>query len=253
VLVEDGDNRWLNGVDLFSYPPPAGVAQWNPCNDDGTSGVKMPGDSPEEAIFDPVAIYLEVQCTTAFYADLQERARVSLEAGTPKAVEFLFATGEGAGVGGNTNPFLGDGNVVHPAGAGGLAPREALAILEDYAAIHYGAQGMIHASPGTVDALSPYLYEGDPGEFYTPSGTPIVSGMGYAGITSKGLAAPANQAWMHISSPVEVRMSEVVQHDLVSSLDRSDNTLSFITERFVLVTWDTLLQAGVLVDWSLAS
>jgi hypothetical protein len=139
---------------------------------------------------------------------------------------------------------------------GGVAvsPREGLSFLEDYIASHYGARGMIHGSPGLIDALSSILEEEDSGTIYTQAGTPIVPGQGYGGLTVNGdLADIPDQQWLLASSPVEVRLTEITVTDLVSSLDRSDNSVKFIAERFALVTWDAVFQAAILVDYDLAS
>lgn len=250
VVVEDGEGRWMNGVNLVGYPPPEGVTQWNPCAEEGTfDPEKIPGDAPPFVTFDPVAIYLEVECTsTQALAGLKERAAVSLEAGTSKAVESLLVAGNSSGVGGNANPYLGDGNVDLIAGT--YSPRVGMALLEDFIATHYGARGMIHASPGAADMLPSILETDDVGTLYTQGGTPVIPGQGYAGAEANGSAPGAHQQYLFASSPVEVRLTDITVTDLVSSLDRSDNSLRFIAERWALVTWDTELQAAVLVDYT---
>lgn len=251
VVVDGGDGRWMNGVNLVGYPPMSGVTQWLPCNDDGTLGEKQVGDPPLDATFDPVAIYLEVECSTVSLEGLKERAVVSLEAGSSRAVESLLVAGNGAGVGGNTNPYLGDTGLHLIAGT--VSPREGLAMLEDYISTAYGGRGLIHASPGTVDLLSSILEEDDTGTIYTQAGTPVIPGQGYAGAEANGHAAGARQQFLFASSPVEVRITDISVTDLVSSLDRSDNSVRFIAERWALVTWDTELQAAVLVNYDLAT
>ena len=81
------------------------------------------------------------------------------------------------------------------------------------------------------------------------NGTPIVSGGGYIGAAANSQAPAAGQDWMFASGPVEVRLSPMVITNLKESLDRSDNTITFRAERWVLVSWDTALQSAVLVDW----
>lgn len=249
VLQDDTSGRWLNGVNMFPYPAPVGVDHWNPCDDETKSAV----DGGEAVTWDPAAIYLEVQCTTAAIEGLKERALVSLEAGTPKAVEELVVSGSGAGVGGNTNPFLGDANVA-VLGGGAVAPREGMAILEDAIAENYGGTGLIHATPGTTDLLSSILETDDTGTIYTQAGTPVVSGFGYVGAEANSVAPGDQQAWMFASPPMEVYLTDPVTTDLRSSLDRGNNEVSFIVERFALAYWDiAALQVAVLVDWALAS
>jgi hypothetical protein len=55
---------------------------------------------------------------------------------------------------------------------------------------------------------------------------------------------------MFATGPVEIRLGPGIITDLVETLDRSDNTVTFRAERYVLATWDTALQVAVLVDWS---
>ena len=55
---------------------------------------------------------------------------------------------------------------------------------------------------------------------------------------------------MYATGPVEVRLGEVAVMDIKEVLDRSNNDVTFRAERYVLVTWDTQLQAAILVDWA---
>jgi hypothetical protein len=85
----------------------------------------------------------------------------------------------------------------------------------------------------------------------TANGTPVVSGMGYQDVDTPWLAAPgATEDWIFATGPVEVRLGPLVITDTRESLDRSDNEITFRAERYVLATWDTALQAAVLVDWA---
>jgi hypothetical protein len=249
VLV-DTDGRWLNGVVQQNYPIPK-PNDWNPCEADPNT--KSSDSGADKPTFDPFAIYITVECTTAAVEGLRDRAVTSLEAGTSYGLELALAVG-GIGVGGNTNPFLGDGNVVTLAGGAAMPPREGMALLEDQIGRVYGAAGVIHASPGTVDLLSSILESDDSGGLYTQAGTPVIPGQGYIDAPSNGVSpADPTQQWMFASGQVEVHLTDVIVRDLVSSLDRSTNLVEFVVERFALVNWDTEIQAAVLVDFDLAS
>ena len=249
VGVTETDGRWLNGVDQVNYPIPL-PADWNPCEVDPTKGTDSAGG---DAIFDPFAIYITVECTTAAVEGLRDRAVTSLEASTSYGLEYALAAG-GIGVGGNSNPCLGDSNVNILAGGVAMPPREGMALLEDEIGREFGAGGMIHASPGTVDLLSSILEEQDDGVIYTQAGTPVVPGQGYIDASADGHApTDATQQYMFASGQVEVRLTDIITRDLISSLDRETNTVEFVVERFALVNWDTQIQAAVLVDFDLAS
>ena len=115
---------------------------------------------------------------------------------------------------------------------------------------------MIHATPGVVSHWFSNQREDRPGDerqpaLITVNGTRVVSGGGYEGATpSGGGAAAAGQSWAFATGPVEVRHSEVAVLDIAEVLDRSNNDVTFRAERYVLATWDTQLQAAVLIDWS---
>jgi len=107
---------------------------------------------------------------------------------------------------------------------------------------------MLHGSPAIAAALQTDL-RAPAGALVTTHGTPFVVGDGYIGAEANGSAPGAGQDWLFASGPVEVRISSLVITDLAESLDRSENILTFRAERWVLATWDTSLQAAVLVDW----
>jgi hypothetical protein len=250
VGVMESDGRWLNGVVQQNYPIPL-PACWSPC--ESPPDEKGTDSGGVQETFDPFAIYITVTCTTMAVEGLKERAITSLEASTSYGLEYALAAGCG-GVGGNTNPFLGDSNVVILAGGAAMPPREGMALLENQIGRVFGAAGIIHASPGTVDLLSSILEEDDNGVIYTQAGTPVVPGMGYIDAAAdSNVPADETQQYMFASGQVEVRLTEIITRDLVSSLDRETNTVEFQVERFALVNWDTQIQAAVLVDFDLAS
>ena len=94
--------------------------------------------------------------------------------------------------------------------------------------------------------------EGDEqGNLLTSNGTPVVSGGGYIGVDPvKKTAHSDGKDWVFATGPIEVRLGPPAISDIRTSLDRSDNTITFRAERAVLATWDAVLQVGVLVDWA---
>ena len=244
VVVTEDAGRWLNGVNLIGYPD-AVPDVWNACDPVSSTGIKAEGEAGPQAQFDPFVCYLPVTCSALNYPFLAEWSETVLEATYSFAVEQALVGIQQAGLG--PNPSLGDSNVVKPVGGTAKAPIVALSYLENAIGMT-GRQGMIHATPATISQLNTDTFL-DPEQLITTNGNPVVSGGGYIGAEADGVAPGAGQDWMFASGPVEVRLSPVFITDLVESLDRSDNTLTFRAERWVLATWDTALQAAVLVDW----
>ena len=83
----------------------------------------------------------------------------------------------------------------------------------------------------------------------------LVDGSGYIGAHPTGpggLAGPTGtREWAFATGPVEVRVEPAPRTRVEESLDRADNTVVVRAERYVLAEWDTALQVGVYVDWSL--
>lgn len=247
VVVDAGEGRWLNGVNLDTYPEEVPVV-WDPCST-GTFRTKDDGSGFDVPQFDPFVIYIPATCSTFSLGRLKEMLAEAFDARQSYGAELGLA----AGVPGMVNPFLADANLTQ-LGSAVLTPAEGMARLEN-AIGETGQKGIIHATPALVSSLALELLEGDvkgDNNLFTPNGTPVVSGGGYIDIRPVGKAAPTDgQDWMYATTGVEVRLGPISVTDLVSSLDRSDNTVTFRAERAVLATWDPdALQVGVLVDWA---
>ena len=53
------------------------------------------------------------------------------------------------------------------------------------------------------------------------------------------------------SVSVEVRIDDTVSlPDFSEALDRANNDVTYRAEKIAIVSWDTALQAGILVDWT---
>ena len=243
VVISEDAGRWLNGVNLIGYPDDT-PSLWEPCSE-GTFRVKGEGTGRPEATFDPFVCYIPATCSTWGWNDLQEQVEAALEATYSMGVE----QGLSQGIAGSNNPYFGDGSLVI-LGGGAVAPPVGLAYLED-ALSQTGRGGIIHATPAVVARLQSVRLAG-PAALVTGNGTPLVSGDGYVGTDPDGAGGPgAHEDYIFVTGPVEVRLGPLVMTELAESLDRSDNTVTFRAERYVLATWDTALQAGVLVDWTL--
>jgi hypothetical protein len=96
-------------------------------------------------------------------------------------------------------------------------------------------------------------------QLYTPAGTPLISGAGYVGANPVGFGGPpagpgTHVDWIFATGPVEVRLAEgysIRTIPIKQQLERDVNVVTFRAERFGLAVWDTDLQVGIPVDWSL--
>ena len=247
VLVTNPGERWVNGVNVYGYPSDT-PETWEPCST-GTFRTKSEGGDQPQAKFDAFTIYLPITCSAGYmgdWGDFAGRAELALEATQSFAVEQAISQGVTLSI----NPFFGDSNVTLPGGSGALTPEIGLRWLED-AIGATGRQGMIHATPATVAAWEFEALETD-GAIKTPNGTTVVSGGGYIGADADGAAAAAGQAWAFATGPVEVRLTDMqlVGDDINGTLDTTLNDVTFRAEKFALATWDTALQAAVLIDWT---
>lgn len=243
VVVEDGAGRWMNGVNLDTYPtdPPS---VWDPCSA-GTNRVKDDGAGRLLPTFDPFVVYVPTTCSYFSSNGLREMTRVALEANASWGVEY----GLSHGVVGLSNPYLGDSHLTQ-LGANGISVAEGVARLEN-AIGAFGIRGIIHATPAAVSLMNTDKLEQESNLLVTSNGTPVVSGGGYIGVHPTGKTAPSDgQDWIFATGAVEVYLGPPALSDVVSSLDRTDNTITFRAERAALPVWDTALQVGVLVDWA---
>jgi hypothetical protein len=245
VVVADG-GRWLNGVNVDGYPCDV-PSLWEPCSE-GTFRTKSDESDQPSPRFDSFVVYLPITCSSLGMGDpdaFANRAERALEA----TLSFGVEQGLSQGVVGSLNPFFGDTNATLLAGGAAVTPEVGLRYLED-AIGATGRKGMIHATPATVAAWEFEALRTN-SILETVNGTPVASGGGYIGADPAAGASPAaGQAWAFATGPVEVRLAGVTITAISETLDRSDNTVTFRAERFVLPLWDGCLQAAVLIDWT---
>lgn len=249
VRKEGGGDRWLNGVNVYGYPK--GVPKvWEPCST-GTFRVKEEGSEIDSPRFDPLAIYFPLQCSgiaLGDYSAFTSRAEMVLDATLSHGVESALAGGAVL----SNNPFFGDASLTALSGSA-VAPGVGLRYLENAIGELTGRAGLIHATPAVVDAWGAGHGLRDNDDLVTPAGTKVVSGSGYIGINPVSKPASADTVdWVFATGPVEVRVETAMALTQDQSLDRSDNTVVIRAERFVLAEWDTSLQVGIRVDWSLS-
>ena len=263
--IDDLDPHWRAGAQIYSYPPDL-PHTWNPCPP-GTidPGEKVEGGVIPIPIFDAFQVYVSETCTArglpvaagvkdqdAFVA----RATATFTATESHGVELALVNGVDL-----DSPYLTDADVDILNGGAAASPTVALALLEE--AIGATARGgVVHATPGTATAWESTGFTFDRVGGYglgskvilRSTGTPIAVGTGYIGSQPEGGAAPtATKAWAYATGPLTVRRGtlDIVPGTLKEALDRSDNTITYRAERDYLIDWDTVLQAAVLVDWTL--
>lgn len=247
-VVVDKEDHWESGVDVFGYPEDV-PTPWTD-NLSGTFRTKTDGTDAPQGSFEPVTLYLPVSCTASGMtpAEFEDRAGRVLQVTQAYGVERALA----GGISGTSNPYLSDSNMATPNGATAVSARVGLSFLEEaLAATARG--GIIHVTPAVMDALEPVCQRDDASApLYTGAGTPISVGTGYAGITPSGQSAPATtKDWIYVSGPVEVRIDDAVAlPNIADALDREFNDVVYRAEKMAVVSWDTSLQAGVLVDWA---
>ena len=250
VVVERDATRVLNGVNVWGYP--TGCSDlWEPCSD-GTFRTKTEESEQPSPRFDSYVVYKPIMCSSIGLSnpdELNDRISRVLDATVSAGVETAVA----AGVEGSSNPFIGDVNVsdLTPTPGTAVSAGVALSILENA----IGAtcrDGMIGATPATIAALQAFPIGGEADRrLVTANGTPVYSADGLIGLDTPFIGTPVGtEDWMIAHGPIQVYMGPTVTFNTRSSLDRSDNTLVFRAERYVLHIWDTALQAAVLVDWA---
>lgn len=249
VLKEEAGDRWLNGVNVYGYPEGL-PGLWEPCST-GTYRTKDEGSEISIPRFDSVAIYFPLTCSSLGMGDFNawaSRAEAALDATLSYGVEKVLAQG----VIGSTNPAFVDTNLVELT-ASPVAPKIGLRYLDNAIAELTGRDGMIHAGPAIIDAWGEGNGLRDNDHLATPAGTRVVSGAGYVDLDPASAAqASGTIDWAFATGPIEVRVREGVDISEEESLDRSDNTVVYRAEKYVLAEWDTALQVGVRIDWSLA-
>lgn len=249
IIDEPGIPHWLNGGAVWPYPAAAAYT-FDPCAG-GSLRVKAEAGVIPLPEFGAFTVYVTETCTNRSVGDFdfwRDRALLTLEAAESFAVEREFASGQTL----PGNPFLADANadvlnggitVASQAGVGFLA--NAIGASE--------IRGIIHATPAHVAAWGQRWIRTEGDSIFAVDGTQVVSGAGYIGVTPDGESdAGDGEGWAFASGPVQIRRTEAefIPGERFQAVDRSDNTITYRAERHYLVTWDTYLQAAVLIDWT---
>lgn len=256
VVVED-DERWGNGAQVYAYPTDTGYSH-DPCST-GSFRTKRAAAAPPLPTFESFTAYLPETCTSSRIVSQEVfTARAQLAFGARESAIYESVLAHGGALNGSGQPYMGDSNLVVLNGGTATSPAESLALLEEAIGRTY-VQGLIHATPDTIIAWTfpgPSI-DREGNHLETRNGTSVVSGDGYIDVvpdTHAG-ALTSRQAWAFATGPVEIRREariRILPDELSQALDRSQNIVTYLAERDALITWDTFLQVGVLVDRSLS-
>lgn len=226
-----GDERWENGVvfESLTCEPAGGIGA--PDCDPEVDVVGLPktldqgmGEGGEAT---PFTVYGHHTCSPigGTFERAQEMANQHLQVREEARVEQALWTGDL----GNVPNLSGANGYAAPVNLGTFALWRGVARLEQEMAKRYGSLGVIHMSREVATRL---VKEGDlvrtQGRFFTPLGTPIVAGTGYA--SDRIVATPA--MFLYRS---DVFTSSNRPGDL---LDRSNNNMHAVAERTYLVGFD---------------
>lgn len=247
--------RWGNGAQVYPYPIDTGYS-WDPCST-GSERTKNDGETPPLPIFSSFTAYLPETCTSSRIVSPDYfRARAQLAFAAVESAIYENVLAHGGALNALMQPYLGDSNLVLLSNAA-VSPKEGLALLEDSIGGTH-RRGMIHATPATMIAWSFFgeAIQKVGSALQTSGGNDVVVGDGYIGVLpdAHNGAITSTQAWAFASGPVQVRREPTIRiypDDLKQALDRAHNIVTYRAERDALVTWDTVLQVGVLIDRSL--
>ena len=265
-----GDLRWLNGVEVYPYPPGQASAYETCGSGTGTDQTKDFGVELQHPQFGAITVYIAESCKSYKVWNQDEfkaRAVTSLTAVQGSALARQLLAGEADPL----SPFLADGSGRFPLGNTATNAMNALSALENEIGLS-GQLGLIHCSPGFAAALRQFfLADNRTGVIRTINGNVVIPDAGYArspipgnggvgyGSPSGHPGATGTQEWIYATGPIDVRLSEifVIPEQVSQALDRgtSDgattgrpNVFTYRAERYALATWDTELQVAVLAD-----
>jgi hypothetical protein len=253
TIVPSGSDRFGVGGVVWPYPP--GLPKtWAPCST-GTFRTKADADGWDLPEFNSFTVYLPITCSsiTAHSDGFEDRVRLALAA----TESFAVARELSRGTADPLNPFLCDANLAILAAGAAVTPDVGLSYLED-AIGATGKQGVILTTPAVGSSFNGsggYGLDSKSGRLTTTAnGTPVALDGGFIG-ASPSLHAPlvAGQAWAFATGPIQVRRNvdiTIIPGEIAQATDRAINEVTFYAERDYLVTWDTALQAAVLVDWT---
>lgn len=220
----------------------------DPCAD----GTKTLTDLSDVTGAEPYWIYQGTSCNRASgpqtFVDTRDRAFRALDVNSSHQIEQVFWTGDVAGADFG-NPKLADTAAFQPNGTVAVGLVKGLWDLVEYFNDTVGGSvGMIHVEQRVVPFLNFYGQVDRQGNILRLANTDhvFVVGTGYPGTAPDGDAPAAGESWLYMTTPVEVRMSEifVVPGAEYEALDRTDNSIDVRAERLAVAYWDQCVHVG---------
>ncbi|MBM0227976.1 hypothetical protein [Micromonospora sp. ATA51] len=170
--------------------------------------------------------------------DLLERARRALGAVEQQSLEHYVWTGEAG-----NDAYLADADTEVLAGAAAVPLEEGVGLLEAHIGDRAGVLGALWAPRWTGGWFaSKALARIEGPRLVAPLGNPIVFAQ-TTGVGAGGAAPAAGEAWLYATGPVMVRRSAVFLPKLAEALDRTDNEVFAVAERFYTVGWSCAVAA----------
>ncbi len=259
---EAGTERWLNGVQVYGFPPDLPEVH-NPCAVGSDQNIKGLGafasgvaDNPE---FAAMTVWIAETCKSYRVWDQQRfiaRAQASFAARESYGVANEFMNGTSNPLSRHLNDAV---DTEFPNGDSVTGAKLSLWYLEREIA-RTGSFGLIHMTPSFATVLREFLaIDNKTGVLRTVNGTVVIADDGYTdSVAPHGHAAAAGrQEWIYATGPIDIRhskafvlpgnVSEALDRGMAATLDQP-NTITYRVERYYLVDWDTQLHAAVLAD-----
>lgn len=271
-VVEHDDDRWTDGI-RWRPPSDAAVELATTCWGGAGFSTDRPTSAPVDAGI-PFAVISHDSCHAASFrsGEFRERAAENLKAQEPAAVEGEFERGALV----PANPRLAEATAGHlylgspantQAGQLALAPKDALAALDEGIAYWGKGLGLIHApayvvaqwvTAGAVfdDPANPAPERYRARRLFSPNGNPIVAGSGYRGASPDLVTVPTlltgghAAMWAYATDLVVVHRDREVKFladEMSQALNRQNNEVTWRAYRMYAVAWNRLLHASVKV------
>ncbi len=260
---ERGIERWINGVEVYPYPPDVPDV-FDPCATGSDAQTKGRGafDSgvAENPVFGAMTLWIAETCKSWKVWNQQafiDRALAVFKATESYGVAHEFMTGARIPL----SRHLADGvDTTFPNGDTPTGSVHALALLEAEIA-RTGRLGIIHCTPAyaTSGLRDRFVIDNKTGVIRTINGNVVIADGGYidGGAPSGHPAPTGRQEWIYATGPIDLRRSEtiVMPGNVSEALDRGmaatlgdPNTITYRVERYYLADWDAQLHAAVLAD-----
>ncbi len=244
----DREERAAMGIQLLPYPPdvPRG---FDPCSA-GTFREKADGSEIDAPLFAGFTAYTPITCLRRGITDdeFRRKATVTLAATDQWILERELVAGT---IMGHVSPYVGKAGVNTISSAGWSVARS-LAMLEDAIAAT-GRKGVIGLTPGAVAVAGFENLRVVDGHLETANGTPVIAGQGFVGQHPAGTSAPATgkeYAWAFGPAVYWRGEAHVPGGTASAATDRVTNVTTYRAERNLVVGWDGILRASVLVDYA---